>query len=415
VSCRMNRSSFGMNSLGSSDNPLVSILIPAYNCPDFLDDCLNSILRQDYKNLEIIIKDDCSEEVNGMLTVAKKYGTLFDLGENFKYVRNEVNLGYVQNKHDGVANCCTGKYCLIMDHDDFFLTDKIIRLYVEAFQSSERIVVVSADVELYYQNNNPKSPKEIIADNSSRLISEEKNIIDGNEYFLGFWNKFCPRQPAVTMFDRQLAIERNWPNAECNDQSIPLLLSPGNKVAIFYDKLGIYRRYDSSVTKNVFAEMVFASHTAIANWIDSAKEYSNISRFSLFVWRLKNILLKDEGPIRWLHGQNEGKLREYFALLRNYKYLDYYVQKYLSPQMIAYDYEKASKSKNRFIRFLLKVMIGTRWATSKLILGTDRILHDPEYRSKCRIDRLFYDAEYRYSFSRKVSRLSIGIKDVFLR
>jgi len=355
--------------------------------------------------LEIVIKDDFSLDINGVVAVVRKYERLFNLAENFKFVRNETNQGYVQNKHDGVANYCTGEYCLIMDHDDFFLTDRIIGLYVRTFESSERIVVVSANIEIYYQNNDPKTPKEIIADNSSRSISEEKKIIDGNEYFLGFWNKFGPRQPVVTMFNRQLAIERNWANVECNDQSIPLLLSPGNKVAIFYDKLGIYRRYDSSVIKNVFAEMSFLSHTAIADWIDCARVHSNIPWFSLFIWRLKTVILKDSGPVTWLRDKSESELNKFLMLLKKYNYFNYFILKYLNPQMIKYDYHKANKCENGLIWFLLKVIIGIRWVISKMILHADRILHDPEYRYKCRIDRLFYNPEWRYRVRRKVLRL----------
>lgn len=389
-------------------NSVVTILVPVYNHPDFLDDCLYSILRQDYQNLEIVIKDDFSADIDGIVAVVRKYERLFNLGEKFKFVRNETNQGYVQNKHDGVANYCTGEYCLIMDHDDFFLTDRIIGLYVREFEASDRLVVVSAGVDEYYQNKDPRSPTEIIADNSCRPISEEKKIIDGNEYFLGFWNKFGPRHPVVTMFDRQLALERNWPNVECNDQSIPLLLSPGNKVAIFDANLAGYRKYDSSVTKNVHAEMSFVSHTAIADWIDCARVHSNIPWFSLFIWRLKTVILKDSGPVTWLLDKSESELNKFLMLLKKYNYLNYFILKFLNPQMIAYDYKKAGKCANRLIRLFLKVMIGIRWVISKLILKIDRILHDPEYRHRYRIDKIFYDPEYRSRFRRYISRRIFG-------
>ena len=43
-------------------NPLVSLLIPCYNHELFLDDCLESIIAQDYANIELLICDDCSPD-----------------------------------------------------------------------------------------------------------------------------------------------------------------------------------------------------------------------------------------------------------------------------------------------------------------------------------------------------------------
>jgi glycosyltransferase involved in cell wall biosynthesis len=407
----------------SAHLPLLSILIPTYNRPTYLGDCLYSILYQDFGDFEIIVKDNHSDadKVAEYEHVLEKYQKLFiNKGVELRYVKNDRNLGVVGNKHEGVIKNCEGKYCIVVDDDDFYINNKVLSLFVRTFQTTEGVAVVAGETMSYYEGPDSRSAKDIVDENASRITGASPLIVDGTEYFLGFWNRFCPLQCGVTMFDRQLAIDRGWPYLECNDQSIPLLLSSGKKVVIFSEELACHRihifgsqRINDS--KQLRADKAFESHTVIIDWVKNARKYSNTSRFSLFVWRLKNILLKDEGPIRWLYGQSEEKLREYFELLKNYKYLDYYVQRYFSPQMIAYDYEKASKSENRFIRFFLKVMIGIRWATSKLILVTDRVLHDPEYRYKCRIDRLFYDTEYRYSFSRKVSRLNIGIKNVFLR
>ena len=43
-----------------SDSELISVIIPFYNEEDYFDECLNSVLRQTYKNYEIIIVNDAS-------------------------------------------------------------------------------------------------------------------------------------------------------------------------------------------------------------------------------------------------------------------------------------------------------------------------------------------------------------------
>jgi len=403
-----------MSVSNSAHLPLLSILIPTYNRPGYLDECLYSILGQDFEDYEIIAKDNHSDDVEGYARVIEKYQKVFtNKGVVLRYVRNDKNLGVVGNKHEGVVKDCKGKYCIIVDDDDFYTSNKVLSLYVRMFQTIDDVAVVTGEVRRFYQDTESPPVKKIIDENAHRLISGSPLIVDGNEYFLGFWNRFGTRQCNVTMFDRQLALDRGWPYVECNDQSILLLLAPGNKVVIFDDQLAYYRIHASehqkpNESKTVTPQQMFESHTAILDWVDNTRKNTNISSLSLFIWRLKNIILKERGFMIFLHSRNEDEMREFCELLRNYSKLDYYVQRYLDPNVIKWDYDKANNCENRFIRFLLKVMIGIRWATSNLILQTDRILHDPEYRYKCRIDRLFYDPEYRFRLKRKISRLILG-------
>ena len=42
--------------------PKVSVMVPVYNAEDYIEECLDSILNQDYKNIEIVVSDDCSSD-----------------------------------------------------------------------------------------------------------------------------------------------------------------------------------------------------------------------------------------------------------------------------------------------------------------------------------------------------------------
>lgn len=50
-----------------NDEPLVSVLLPAYNVEKYLAKCVDSILQQTYQNFEIIIVDDCSPDDSGKI------------------------------------------------------------------------------------------------------------------------------------------------------------------------------------------------------------------------------------------------------------------------------------------------------------------------------------------------------------
>ncbi len=102
-----------------ADAGLVSIVLCTYNGISFIDDQLNSILNQTYKNIEVIIADDCSSD--GTFEKLKSYAASNHL---VRLYRNEKNLGYNSN----FSKACTysaGAYIAIADQDDIWEVDKI--------------------------------------------------------------------------------------------------------------------------------------------------------------------------------------------------------------------------------------------------------------------------------------------------
>ncbi|WP_154605642.1 glycosyltransferase family 2 protein [Arthrobacter sp. AQ5-05] len=103
-----------------SNSPLVSILIPAYNRPEYLSQALESALFQTYGNIEIIIGDDStSDDVEKL--IRSEYLPKYS---NIKYWRNESNRGQYQNDLDLIA-ASNGKYLNILMDDDLLHLDKI--------------------------------------------------------------------------------------------------------------------------------------------------------------------------------------------------------------------------------------------------------------------------------------------------
>jgi len=95
---------------------LVSVVITTYNRVDLLCHATDSVVEQTYKNIEIIVVDDCSND-----GTEDKIGRYLGL---IKYVRNDSNLGPSGARNVGIRTS-SGDYISFLDDDDLILPDKI--------------------------------------------------------------------------------------------------------------------------------------------------------------------------------------------------------------------------------------------------------------------------------------------------
>ncbi len=95
-------------------NPLISFVIPVYNVKkELLEECLNSILYQSYKNIEICLADDCStnpETIDTLKEYEKEYS-------NIKVVYRKKN-GHISEASNSALELVSGEYVAMMDNDD---------------------------------------------------------------------------------------------------------------------------------------------------------------------------------------------------------------------------------------------------------------------------------------------------------
>ena len=100
-------------------SPLVSVIALCYNQDDFLVDTLDSIKLQTYKNIELIIIDDCSTDQS----VKKIESWIKANKHNCKFIKNKVNLGLVKSLNIAVKQL-KGKYYTLIACDDIYLPKK---------------------------------------------------------------------------------------------------------------------------------------------------------------------------------------------------------------------------------------------------------------------------------------------------
>jgi glycosyltransferase involved in cell wall biosynthesis len=99
----------------------ISIIVPVFNTEEYLPECIESILKQSYKDIEILLVDDGS--VDSSLTICKKY----ERRDNRIKVFSKQNSGVSSTRNFGIDNA-TGKYITFVDSDDIICEDYCARL-----------------------------------------------------------------------------------------------------------------------------------------------------------------------------------------------------------------------------------------------------------------------------------------------
>jgi glycosyltransferase involved in cell wall biosynthesis len=116
------------------DNALVSIIVPVYNTAEYVEECIQSILSQSYKNIELILVNDGSTD--GSDVVCKKYENL----PNVIYIEQE-NLGTTAARKRGVEES-HGEWIMFVDSDDYLLEDSISG-FMDVCESAEIIIAAN--------------------------------------------------------------------------------------------------------------------------------------------------------------------------------------------------------------------------------------------------------------------------------
>jgi len=100
-------------------NPLVSVVMPAYNAEKTVLAAIESVICQTYGNFELIVIDDCSKD--------NTYAIICDASEKddrIKVYRNEKNSGVSETRNRGIS-LAKGEYIALLDSDDMWLEGKL--------------------------------------------------------------------------------------------------------------------------------------------------------------------------------------------------------------------------------------------------------------------------------------------------
>ena len=116
--------------------PLISVIIPVYNVEKYIKRCLDSVINQTYKNLEIILVDDGTPDSSG--AICDEYA---EKDERIKVIHKEN--GGVSTARNAGLDIATGEYITFVDPDDYLSSDIYEKVILEFSENETDIICFS--------------------------------------------------------------------------------------------------------------------------------------------------------------------------------------------------------------------------------------------------------------------------------
>jgi glycosyltransferase involved in cell wall biosynthesis len=299
----------------------VSILIPTFNQAKYIEQTILSALKQNYKNLEVILSDDCSTDNTEI--VVKELLTKY---ANLIYFKNKQNIGRVNNYHKALYEYASGDLVLMLDGDDYLTDVEYVSQAVKLFEKNDKIVLVFAPIKTLIEHNGI-----IIKD---KLKTDYQQIISGNLLFLDFFKGLhIPHQSSLYMRKYAMQIGYYQENIQSSDWESVLRLILNKRVGFINKFVGVWRKHDSNASKEINIEGIINNTKFIENAYNRAVLLKITDRRTLAIWREEmlvrmflNFLIKTHYlvPVQVRLLKNRIKQYDiaiYFKIKYNLKYL----------------------------------------------------------------------------------------------
>lgn len=255
-------------------NNLISVIIPSFNRKEFIDRAIDSVLKQNYKDVEILVIDDGSTD--GTYEFLKeKYNN-----SNVKIYRNETNSGAGYSRKSGYQKS-NGKYIIFMDDDDYYTNFDFFNHAIDVFKQNECVSMVSSSSSIEYVKENRFEPS----------IMNIKGLINNSDYLLKFQIEYMKSNSTfTTVFSRDKLEEAHFGQMEMvNDSSIYLRALLAGHAYILDEISGIYRVHSKNITFSLKTDFI------IDNLIEKKRIYDEIKQRNLLedpdLWLKKQVLL----------------------------------------------------------------------------------------------------------------------------
>ena len=299
----------------------ISVIVAAYNTEKYIQKCMDSLINQTYKNIEIIVVDDASTD--GTLKILESYK------KKIKIIKNEENKGqaYARNRALEIA---TGEYIGFVDSDDYIDLNYYEEMMKQIKEEDSDLAI--CDIKMVYENEN----KTTISPGCEGKLSKINLINNG-----------LAASPCNKLFKKEL-LKYSFEEGKINEDIavvIPAMME-SKKVSYAKNVYYYYIQRKGSTQNSRFSKKRFDIFYGVAQTLDrikGCKDYEEIKDALIFNQLISLLLfvfpkIKDKK-------ERKNVLKEYARYSKPYDYKENkYFKKFL---------EKARSHQKLYFRLIL--------------------------------------------------------------
>ena len=260
---------------------MISVIVPIYNVEKYLEKCIQSIINQTYRNLEIILVDDGSTDSSG--EIADKYKNL----DNRVKVIHKINGGLSDARNKG-CEIATGEYISFIDSDDFVAENYLEKIYRP---DEEMVIGGVAKVDI-----------------NGKVIERICPYLDGNVYIEDMAKTFYKEQLATGIY------------GFVSSKLIKKSVIEKNKIR-FDSKINLAEDYDFFLKIYGCIEQVwFTDYTGYYYEQETINSAITMDDNKIDFFEQINIQKKTKSFLRKNHSFGEWEEKQYNQIISNYAY-----------------------------------------------------------------------------------------------
>ena len=288
----------------------VSIIVPVYNVENYLEDTIESVLRQSYTNIEIILINDGSTD--NSQKICESYAAQYD----FIYLFDQENGGLSKARNIGMKEA-TGEYIIFLDSDDFW-EDDLLDILVKYLHENTEVDYLFFRHSEYFETTKRKEERPLNIDpeiiNQLRGLEILLYILDREKYFPWYACLSIIRSDLIRENNLLFQVGRNYEDVLWT----PELLMNAHKVGFVNKALHVYRRdREGQITSQLTYQNLHDSIFIADYWV---KKTSQFNRKELKAKFIQNIIPRYFYAL-WFSGFLNKKDRR--LILRELKEHDY--------------------------------------------------------------------------------------------
>ena len=245
-----------------------SIIVPVYNVENYLEECLNSIVLQNFNDYEVILVDDGS--IDNSAKICQKYNIKYD---QIKYI-NKINGGLSSARNEGLLNS-KGEYIIFIDSDDFWKGKNILFDLNEIIKNEYPDVILHEETryfsenDFFYENNIQKIRKK-----SNNFQKDCLELIYNEVYVASAWDKIVKRE---ILINNNLFFPLNRKSEDI--EWCAKLLVYINKYSLFKYSFYYYRQSNiNSITNNIDDRHIIDVFQMIKISLETANKSSSLTQ-----------------------------------------------------------------------------------------------------------------------------------------